>query len=425
MNNQIIILLKKRMEEISAYEKADAETQRNILKEELQFYILNFIYHHSKYSNWIMYGGSAVRICHGLNRMSIDLDFEISDLITKVFLNGLKKDIENYFKDTYGVGSDFLTTGITNNRGLTLKFHIGEEFGLVFHSNQVHVKIDLNHFVATKSVIERIPINRDQLSFVIKTYNMSALMASKIAAIFLRGKRGVGNILYEEKGRDIYDLLWYMNKRILPDINYLMEKDIEFTNPKNLFDAITKKILNNEKTDDNLRQDLTPLFLDHIFIENWIENWRGSYLQSLKEYKINTITTLKKISLHQNPGAEIFSFVYYYNTDDENIVKITYDMSGSWIDFNTGNLPIKITEKTENLEYGGDGLGSNEDILRQYSELFYQKTERHLEKVNRIIFGDSITTRLIRMTANNLNPKEQVLLTKSALLSSELVDLLK
>ena len=49
-------------------------------------------------------------------------------------------------------------------------------------------------------------------------------MASKIAAIFLRGTRGVGEATYEEKGRDIYDLLWYMSKRIVPDLDYLKAK---------------------------------------------------------------------------------------------------------------------------------------------------------------------------------------------------------
>ena len=61
------------------------------------------------------------------------------------------------------------------------------------------------------------PQNHGQLSFVILTYNLSSLMASKIAAIFLRGTRGVGKAVYEEKGRDIYDLLWYMDKKVVPD----------------------------------------------------------------------------------------------------------------------------------------------------------------------------------------------------------------
>ncbi|MFH1533306.1 MAG: nucleotidyl transferase AbiEii/AbiGii toxin family protein, partial [Nitrospirota bacterium] len=272
MNNQILATLKSKLKNIST--GINAEAQRNALKEELQFYVLSFIYHHPEYSNWVMYGGSALRICHDLDRMSVDLDFEVDHKVTNDFLDELKEEILEYFKNTYGVSSDFLTIGTTNNRGLTLKFHVGEKLGLGFHSKQVHVKIDLNHFTAPKTVIERRPINRDQLSFVINTYNMSSLMASKIAAIFLRGQRGVDKAIYEEKGRDIYDLLWYMNKKIVPDLDYLAAKDVKFADPKELFDKVTIKILNNKKTDANLKQDLPPLFMDQTFIENWLKNWR-------------------------------------------------------------------------------------------------------------------------------------------------------
>lgn len=41
------------------------------------------------------------------------------------------------------------------------------------------------------------------------------------------------------------------------------------------------------------------------------------------------------------------------------------------------------------------------------------------------MLGDRIVTKLIRLTADNLNLKEQIVLTPSALISSELDDLLK
>ena len=41
------------------------------------------------------------------------------------------------------------------------------------------------------------------------------------------------------------------------------------------------------------------------------------------------------------------------------------------------------------------------------------------------MLGDNITTKVIRMTADKLNQKEEILLNKSTLLSCELDDLLK
>jgi hypothetical protein len=429
MSEQIRTILKRKLDDLATYGGLDTETRRNALKEELQFYVLNFIYHHPEYNSWIMYGGSALRIIHGLDRMSVDLDFEVSHTISENFLEELKKEVEDYFTNTYGAGADFLTVKITTGRGLLLKFHVGEELSSGHPSKQVHVKVDLNHFIAPKTIVtERRPINQDQLSFVIVTYNMGALMASKIAAIFLRGTRGIGTAIYEEKGRDIYDLLWYMGKKIVPDFDYLIAKGIDVKDPKALFDKVTIKVLNNPNTDTNLKQDLEPLFVNRTFIENWLKNWRESYLRLLDDYKIRIITTLAHIQIHQHFQSDNFSFTYTYETEDGKSVRIRYLMSDYWINFGERDLSIEPDEKLEDkVEFTSDGSSSRatEDKLKRYATLFYQKTERYFKKTNRVMLGDGIITKVIRMTADNLNPKEQIVLNKSALVSCELDDLLR
>ena len=430
MSEQILTTLKRKLNDLVAYGELDAETRRNALKEELQFYALNFIYHHPEYSKWIMYGGSALRIIHGLDRMSVDLDFEVSHAITKKFLNELKKDIEDHFFRTYGTQPDFITVKTVTGRGLLLKFHVGKDLSSGHTSKQIHVKVDLNHFSAPKTVTERIPINHGQLSFVIMTYNMSALMASKIAAIFLRGTRGVGQALYEEKGRDIYDLLWYMNpdRKVVPDLDYLVAKKVqEARDLRTLFDKLTIKM--NSVSGNNLKQDLLPLFVNRTYIENWLKNWRESYLRLLEAYKIRTVTTLENIEVHQHFDTDNFSFTYSYNTKEGSIVRIRYIISDYWIEFRDGDLSIETDETLEDkIEFTSDGWSSSpvpQDKLKQYATLFHQKTEKYFKKTNRIMLGNSIITKVIRMTADNLNQKEQIVLNKSALLSCELDDLLK
>lgn len=427
MNNQILLTLKRKLDEISTYGEADVETQRNVLKEALQFYVLNFIYHNPTYSNWTMYGGSALRICHGLDRMSVDLDFEVAHNITEKFLKKLKKEAEDHFANTYSAGADFLTIKITIGRGLLLRFHIGDELGINHPSKQVHVKIDLNHFTASKPVIERIPINRDQLSFVIKTYNMSVLMASKIAAIFLRGQRGVDKAIYEEKGRDIYDLLWYMTKKTIPDLDYLITKGIDVKDPRGLFDKLTLQM--NKVSDVNLKQDLSPLFMDQALIENWLKNWRESYFSLLEGYKIRTLTILQNIHIAQDFHTDNFSFSYNYETEEGGTAKIIYALSDYWIHFSEGGLAIPVDESIKALiVFANNEMRDKpaiQDKLLQYATLFYQKTERYLKKTSHTMLGDRIAIKLIRMTADNLNQKEQIVLNKSALLSCDLDDLLK
>jgi len=427
MSERLTTILKRKLEDLATYGGLDAETRRNALKEELQYYVLNFIYHHPEYNNWIMYGGSALRIIHGLDRMSVDLDFEVSHAVTEKFLEELKKEVDEHFANTYGTNADFLTIKTTKERGLLMKFSVGEELSFGHSSKQIHIKIDLNHFVARKTVTERRPINRDQLSFVIITYNMSALMASKIAAIFLRGTRGIGDAIYEEKGRDIYDLLWYMGKKVVPDFDYLIAKNIDVKDPRALFDKLTIQV--NKVSDKNLEQDLEPLFVDKNYIRNWLKNWRESYLRLLDEYKIRTIKELESIGIHQDFRTDTFSFVYWYKTEDGGSIRIVYNLSEYWIIFGEGNLQIEADKKLEEkMDFRSNGSSSRptpEEKLKQYATLFYQKTEKYFKKTNGVMLGDAIITKVIRMTADNLNQKEQIVLNKSALLSCELDDLLK
>ena len=431
MSEQIIAILKRKLDELTGYGELDAETRRNALKEELQFYVLNFIYHHPEYSKWIMYGGSALRIIHGLDRMSVDLDFEVPEKKPEKFeefLDEVKTALEKHFANTYGAGADFLTVKITTGRGLLLKFHIDEDLGLNHPSKQVHVKIDLNYFAAPKTVTERQPISRDQLSFVITAYNMSALMASKIAAIFLRGTRGVGEAVYEEKGRDIYDLLWYMNKKAVPDLDYLKAKEVEEVKDlRTLFTKLTIKM--NAVNVQNLKQDLTPLFLDQRYITNWLNNWHESYLRLCDSYKIRTVTNLEKVRVFQDFRTDVFSFIYEYRTEEGESVRIICNLSDYWIRFKDGDIPTPIDNfVNDHIEFSASGITNHpapQKEQKRYASLFYEKIEAYFKKINRVMLGNTLTTKVIRMTADNLNRKEQIVLNKSALLSCELDDLLK
>jgi hypothetical protein len=417
MSEQLKAILKRKSEEIARNIGIGPETRYNSYKEELQFYVLNFIYHHPEYSKWIMYGGSALRIMHDLDRMSVDLDFETGVPISDEFLNLLKTDLEKYFTETYAADADFLTIKISGERGLLLKFHLNDELSAGHSSKQVHVKIDLNHFAAPKTVVERRPINHGQLSFVILTYNMGALMASKIAAIFLRGTRKVGDVAYEEKGRDIYDLLWYMGKRVIPDLDYLKAKGVDVSDMRTLFDKLTLQM--NKVSDENLKNDLVPLFINRSQIEDWLKNWRESYTSYLENYKIRTIKKLERVVVNNDILTDVFHFDYWFKTTDEKSVRFIFSISYKWIDDREGILTIPIDNDIRQLaEFISSGVKRNEaskERQLQYATMFRNKIDDYLKKTKGVILGDAIATKFIEMSAFN----------KLLLLSGELDDLLK
>ena len=430
MSDQILTVLKSKLDSLSVYGHriTDPETRLNALKEELQFYVLDFIYHNPEYSKWIMYGGSALRICYELDRMSVDLDFEVSHIVDGDFLNTFKAEVEGYFKKMYGVDSDFLKVSLANNRGIIIKFRAGS---LVdgYTSEWVHVKVDLNFFVPPNSVVtERIPQNHSQLSFAILTYNLSSLMASKVAAIFLRGTRGVGDVVYEEKGRDIYDLLWYMGKKIIPDLDYLKAKNVEEAiDYRTLFTKLAVKM--NNVSDTNLKDDISPLFLDSRYVSNWLANWRDTFFQLRDMYKIRTVSKFENVRVFEDFHTDVFSFIYTYDTKEADQVLIICNLSEYWFLFKDIEVSFTINNVvSDHIEFTGNGSrhhSASEKKQKEYASLFYEKIESYLKKVNYEIVGDSLTTKLIRVTADNLHQKEQIVLRKEDLIRCEFDDLLR
>jgi hypothetical protein len=247
-------------------------------------------------------------------------------------------------------------------------------------------------------------------------------MASKIAAIFLRGKRAVG----KEKGRDIYDLLWYMDKKIVPNLDYLKAKNVkEASNYKTLFTKLAVKM--NDVSDKNLKDDLLPLFLDSRYATNWLKNWRDNFFQLRDVYKIRTISRFEKGHVFQDLRTDVISFVFEYSTKEGGRARIICNLSEDWFRF--VEMSFTINDMTKNrmdfLTDDRSGNQASEKEQKEYILLFFEKIEAYLKKINYEFFGDTLTTKLIRTTADNLNWQEQIVLRKEDLINCDFDDLLK
>lgn len=202
----ILIELKTLIEE-RAEKNIPKETMRNILKEHLQYYILNFLCN-SKYGKSLIFiGESALRICYGLNRLSEDIDMD-TEKGSPVNKKELAEDTVKYFKQTYMY--DKLEYSISGQyEKIYFKFPVLKELGLAEDndSDKLYVKLEISDSVSGAYQTDLTPVSALGFNFIIKNYNLETLMASKIGAIFgrkyLRGKDKNFNF----KGRDYYDLL--------------------------------------------------------------------------------------------------------------------------------------------------------------------------------------------------------------------------
>jgi len=429
MESILIKNLKAKVQELKRMGVTDSDSQINSIKQELQAYVLNFIYHDSEYKDWVMYGGSLLRFAHGLSRMSVDLDFEVKKMPD---FKELSNKLSEYFEKNYNVDSSVLYVAI-KKRGLELRFDIAHKLDIIHISPKIYVKIDFNEFYSKKATTEIIVINEKDLVFNIKTYNRSNLMASKIAAVLGRRERGIGEKRYSEKGRDIYDLIWYMSKKVWPDLDYLRDKELEFDSYSDLFSKLEIKI--NKVTDESLRVDMKDLFIDKTFFSHWLVDWRNSFGSLLDSYyknihNLSDVIDPSEILIHASGALnQVFFIDFHYETKEGKRFVVRYRLSDFWLSFREEDVDIDTVDSLSNLiELHGWDFSHKEarmNKLRKYVALFNDKNKKHFKKSKNEFIGDFIETKLIRMTGDKLNIRDQIMLSPSALKSCELEDLMK
>lgn len=243
---------------------------RNLLKEVLQYYVLSYIYSGSYGKKLIFIGGSCLRICYGLNRLSEDLDFDISP-DTKIDKNNLANDLVKYFK------SDLQYKNIEVNisgRGkkIYLKFPVLTELGLAENKNEMKklfVKIEIEGNPSKKYQTDLTPVAKYGLNFIIRSYDLPTLLANKVIAVLKRTwQKGKSKITF--KGRDYYDLLWLLQKNIRPNMQRI-EDSTGIKTKKELVNKLKNKI--KVISVSYLKEDLINLFEDSKFVEEIIKNY--------------------------------------------------------------------------------------------------------------------------------------------------------
>lgn len=379
------------------------------LKEELQHYLLHFIYTSKEYSFFVMYGGTVLRIGYNLPRMSEDLDFQIGKEIN---LEKFAKDLKKYFYANYNLKIE--TQLKINKSGINVvvvKFDIlkNSPFKSIVWT-KLKIRIDINFFEGTNSFIKNIiPITRDTLVYTIRTYPLSTLMASKAIAFFKRDTRGIGKIITNIKPRDVYDMMWYMEQRIIPDLEYLEKWDFEFKNFLDFRDKVKLRLENiQEKA---FKDDLAQFFLDEINFENWLQNWKIKFLHLLNLYEIFEIEKLHSIYFRENfdTGIKKIVFKYYTSSKSSSIVKFEVKISELWLDFKG----VGINRKLSSLINSSHKTLTSSDYECIF--FFYKKVQNYIKRNKGVVYQNTFVTKTICTASEKLNPREEICLNKNLL----------
>jgi predicted nucleotidyltransferase component of viral defense system len=212
----------------SFYSEPVRPFKRNILREYIQYKILDIIFDSDFAHKLAFMGGTAIRIIHGSNRFSEDLDFDNFNLkkeefgeITKLIqrrlpLEGYEIEIRNVFKEAFhcyiSIPKILYESGISGHKQEKLMIRLDTEpQGITFSPD----KIIINKF----DVFTRINV-----------VPLDLLLSQKLFAILNR-KRAMG--------RDFFDAI-FLFARTKPNFNYLSAK-MNIVNVKELQDAMIKR----------------------------------------------------------------------------------------------------------------------------------------------------------------------------------------
>lgn len=208
---------------LSAYDLSTDQSKRNATFEVNQQIILAGLYQGGFFEKAAFYGGTCLRIFHGLNRFSEDMDFSLLNkdesfdfsqyfqpIIDEFDAIGRRVDIQKKDKKNFGkVESAFLkdTTDVYDISFQTEK------------SIKIKIEVDTNpplHFSTEQKLLI------EPRSFMTRCFTLPDLFAGKMHALVYRAWKN------RVKGRDWYDFEWYIRNRIPLDFIHLQERIKEF-----------------------------------------------------------------------------------------------------------------------------------------------------------------------------------------------------
>lgn len=239
------------------------------------------------------YGGTALRIFHGLNRFSEDLDFSLRSENDEARLESVLALLEielaawgfsfqaepkSSDKQT-GIESAFLKG---NTRINLLNVGVPEELSRHFLPNQkIMIKLELDTapppLAGTEVRTHLLPT-----PFQVRLYDLPSLFAGKLHAVLFRDWKS------RVKGRDFYDFVWFIGRSVPVNLPHLEARIRQSGNPaiENLDLACLQSLLSERfgKVDLAAAADeVRPFLRDARELALWSETFFKELVPRLNE----------------------------------------------------------------------------------------------------------------------------------------------
>lgn len=261
---------------LSAYDQSTETARRNAIYEVSQQIVLAGLADGGFFDKAAFYGGTCLRIFHGLNRFSEDMDFTLlkedssfnfeqyfQPVIDQFALVGRKVEIKKKDKKSFGkVESAFLkdTTDV---------------YDISFQTERsIKVKIEVDTVPPLKFATEQ-KILLQPKSFLTRCVTLPDLYAGKMHALVFRAWKS------RIKGRDWYDYEWYVRNGIPLDWNHLHERILQFNGQEMTLDEFKSALRDRLGSADisRVKEDVLP-FLNN---PGELDIWSNDYFLQLAD----------------------------------------------------------------------------------------------------------------------------------------------
>ena len=264
---------------LNEHKAKDELGERNALYETMQQVALAGLYRGGFFKEAAFYGGTCLRLFHGLGRYSEDMDFTLVHknpnfhfedyfpyIVAEAKALGCEVEIKKKDKVNFGrVESVFLkdNTDVYNLRFQTEK------------TLKIKIEVDTNPPLGFET--EQKPMLLP-FSFYVQCLSLPYLFAGKVHALtFRQWKTRV-------KGRDWYDFEWYVRHRVPLNWQHLHDRILEFTGEDMMFDDFAT-LLHNKLQDTNIedvKTDVLPFIMDKRELEIWSNDYFVSLINQIK-----------------------------------------------------------------------------------------------------------------------------------------------
>jgi len=183
----------------------------NVAREFLQILCLKVMSDRQMFDQCAFLGGTSLRVLYDLRRFSEDLDFSLINHKGYDFSDMNRQLIKAF--GLYGLPMETRVRTQTNVHNLTMKFSgLPKELGLSGLAGEklfIKLEVDVNPPAGWR--VANTVVNRTYM-FNIVHYDLPSLYAGKLHACLFRKYT---------KGRDIYDFVWYLGKKVKPNFELL------------------------------------------------------------------------------------------------------------------------------------------------------------------------------------------------------------